>query len=97
MKKYIYKILLLFLLIIPINVFAYSKYVIPGGETIGIEVNSKGILVVDFYKVNKKFIAKEAGFEPGDRIIQVNNQEVNTIDEMLNIIRNTNKKNKNLQ
>lgn len=93
MKKYIYKILLLFLLIIPINVFAYSKYVIPGGETIGIEVNSKGILVVDFYKVNKKFIAKEAGFEPGDRIIQVNNQEVNTIDEMLNIIRNTNKKN----
>ena len=93
MKKYIYKILLLFLLIIPINVFAYSKYVIPGGETIGIEVNSKGILVVDFYKVNKKFIAKEAGFEPGDRIIQVNNQEVNTIDEMLNIIRNANKKN----
>ena len=93
MKKYIYKILLLFLLIIPINVFAYSKYVIPGGETIGIEVNYKGILVVDFYKVNKKFIAKEAGFEPGDRIIQVNNQEVNTIDEMLNIIRNANKKN----
>ena len=93
MKKYFYKILLLFLLIIPINVFAYSKYVIPGGETIGIEVNSKGILVVDFYKVNKKFIAKEAGFEPGDRIIQVNNQEVNTIDEMLNIIRNANKKN----
>lgn len=93
MKKYIYKILLLFLLIIPINVFAYSKYVIPGGETIGIEVNSKGILVVDFYKVNKKFIAKEAGFEPGDRIIKVNNQEVNTIEEMLNIIRNTNKKN----
>ena len=93
MKKYIYKILLLFLLIIPINVFAYSKYVIPGGETIGIEVNSKGILVVDFYKVNKKFIAKEAGFESGDRIIQVNNQEVNTIDEMLNIIINNNKKN----
>ena len=45
MKKYFYKILLLFLLIIPINVFAYSKYVIPGGETIGIEINSKGILV----------------------------------------------------
>ena len=63
MKKYIYKILLLFLLIIPINVFAYSKYVIPGGETIGIEVNSKGILVVDFYKVDNKFIAKEAGFK----------------------------------
>ncbi len=95
MKKYIYKILLLFLLIIPINVFAYSKYVIPGGETIGIEVNSKGILVVDFYKVNNHFIAKEAGFEIGDRIIKVENIEVNSINEMLDIIKNINKKNIN--
>ena len=95
MKKYFYKILLLFLLIIPINVFAYSKYVIPGGETIGIEVNSKGILIVDFYKVNNHFIAKETGFEIGDRIIKVDNIEVNKINEMLNIIKETNKKNIN--
>ena len=95
MKKYFYKILLLFLLIIPIDVFAYSKYVIPGGETIGIEVNSKGILIVDFYKVNNHFIAKEAGFKPGDRIIKVDKIEVNNINEMLNIIKETNKKNIN--
>ena len=95
MKKYFYKILLLFLLIIPINVFAYSKYVIPGGETIGIEVNSKGILIVDFYKVNNCFIAKEAGFEVGDRIIKVDSIEVNNINEMLDIIKETNKKNIN--
>ena len=95
MKKYFYKILLLFLLIIPINVFAYSKYVIPGGETIGIEVNSKGILIVDFYKVNNHFIAKEAGFEVGDRFIKVDNIEVNNINEMLDIIKETNKKNIN--
>ena len=95
MKKYFYKILLLFLLIIPINVFAYSKYVIPGGETIGIEVNSKGILIVAFYKVNNHFIAKEAGFEVGDRIIKVDSIEVNNINEMLDIIKETNKKNIN--
>lgn len=95
MKRYFYKILLLFLLIIPINVFAYSKYVIPGGETIGIEVNSKGILIVDFYKVNNRFIAKEAGFEVGDRIIKVDSIEVNNINEMLDIIKETNKKNIN--
>ena len=95
MKKIFYKLLLLFLFIIPINVFAYSKYVIPGGETIGIEINSKGILIVDFYKVNNKFIAKEAGFKASDRIIKVNNIEVNTIQEMLNIIKNTSKKNLN--
>ena len=95
MKKYFFKILLLFLLIIPINVFAYSKYVIPGGETIGIEVNSKGILIVDFYKVNNHFIAKEAGFEVGDRIIKVDNIEVNNINEMLDILKETNKENIN--
>ena len=95
MKRYFYKILLLFLLIIPINVFAYSKYVIPGGETIGIEVNSKGILIVDFYKVNNHFIAKEAGFEVGDRIIKVDSIEVNNINEMLDIIKETNKENIN--
>lgn len=95
MKKYFYKILLLFLLIIPINVFAYSKYVIPGGETIGIEVNSKGILIVDFYKVNNHFIAKEAGFEVGDRIIKVDSIEVNNINQMLDIIKETNKENIN--
>ena len=95
MKKYFYKILLLFLLIIPINVFAYSKYVIPGGETIGIEVNSKGILIVDFYKVNNHFIAKETGFEVGDRIIKVDSIEVNNINEMLDIIKETNKENIN--
>ncbi len=92
MKNKFYKILLLFLLIIPINVFAYSKYVIPGGETIGIEVNSKGILVVDFYKVNNKFIAKEAGFELSDKIIKVNNTEVSTINEMLTIIKESTSK-----
>ena len=45
------RVILLLLFIIPINVFAYSNYVIPGGETVGIEVNSKGVLVVGFYKV----------------------------------------------
>ena len=57
-KNNLIKILLLIILIIPNQAIAYSKYVIPGGETIGIEVNSKGILVVGFYKVNDKFIAK---------------------------------------
>ena len=52
----------------PLSTFAYSKYIIPGGETIGIEVNSKGVLVVGFYDVENKKIAKEAGFKLGDII-----------------------------
>ena len=48
-------ILILTLLLIPFNAFAYSDYIIPGGQTIGIEVNNNGIIVIGFYKVNGKF------------------------------------------
>ena len=44
------KVLLLSLLLLPINVMAYSDYIIPGGETLGIEINSEGIMVLDFTK-----------------------------------------------
>ena len=77
------------LLIWPINIFAYSQKIIPGGENVGIEVNSKGVLVVGFYKVNDEFIAKKSGFEIGDRIIKINDQEVNTINEMVSAVENS--------
>ena len=54
LKNKLQLFLISLLFIIPINCFAYSNYIIPGGETIGIEVNSKGVLVVGFYKVNNK-------------------------------------------
>lgn len=78
--------LLLLLFIMPLNVFAYSKEVIVGGQTVGIEVNSKGVLVVGLYKVKNAYIAKEAGFEIGDRIIKLNDKEVNSISAMIKII-----------
>lgn len=81
--------IILFLLIIPLNVFAYSSYIIPGGETIGIEVNSKGVLVVGFYKVNNSYIGRSAGFEVGDRIIKLNNKEVDNISSMIETINKT--------
>ena len=51
MKKI--KILLISLLL-PINVFAYSNYIVPGGETLGIEINSDGVMVIGFYQINGK-------------------------------------------
>ena len=77
------------LLILPIGVFAYSSYIIPGGENVGIEVNSDGILIVGFYKVDDKWIGKDSGFNVGDRIIKVNNQKVTSIDEMATLIDNS--------
>ncbi len=73
-------------LIVPITSFAYSKYIIPSGETIGIEVNSKGILVVGFYEVDGKYIGKDSGFEIGDKIIKINNQKVESIKEMVEVV-----------
>ena len=88
-KNKLLNAIILFLLIIPLNVFAYSSYIIPGGETIGIEVNSKGVLVVGFYKVNNSYIGRSAGFEVGDRIIKLNNKEVNNIYSMIETINKT--------
>ena len=88
-KNKLLNAIILFLLIIPLNVFAYSSYIIPGGETIGIEVNSKGVLVVGFYKVNNSYIGRSAGFEVGDRIIKLNNKEVNNISSMIETINKT--------
>ena len=51
-NKLLLTILLLTITIIPINTLAYSDYIIASGKTIGIEVNSNGVLVVGFYAVD---------------------------------------------
>lgn len=89
MKKFRYLIILFVIFIFPIYVFAYDK-VIPGGETIGIEVHSKGVLVVGFYKVDNKLIGKDSGFKIGDIITKVNNRSINDINSMIREIDNGN-------
>lgn len=84
-------LLILLLVIIPINVLAYSNYVIASGETIGIEVNSKGVLVVGFYDIDDSYIAKDAGFLVGDKISKIENKSVNNIQDMVNIIEQSGK------
>lgn len=89
-KNLFLKILILLLTIIPINVFAYSNNIIASGKTIGIEVNSKGVLVVGFYKIDDKYIAKEAGFQTGDVIRKINNTDIDDIESMIETINNEN-------
>lgn len=83
-------LLLLITLFIPIKVFAYSNYIIAGGENIGIELNSKGIIIVGTYKIGNKEPAKEANLYVGDKIIKINDQKVDNINQMLDIINNGN-------
>lgn len=80
------KIFLLLLLIIPINILAYSNKIIPGGNTIGIEVNSNGVMVVGFYEVDNKLIGKDIGFKLGDIITHINKNKLESISNMVDII-----------
>ncbi len=85
------KILLIILLMIfPLNIYAYSDKVIVGGETIGIEVYSKGVYVVGFYEVNGKNIASDAGFKIGDIITKINNNDINNIHGLNDILKDDN-------
>lgn len=79
-------LLLLSLFIIPLQVFAYSNYLIPGGENIGIEIQSKGIMIVGVYEINHTYPAYDANLQIGDMITKVNGKEVNTIEEMVSKI-----------
>lgn len=76
------KLLLISWLLLPINVFAYSNYIIPGGETLGIEVFSEGVMVIGFYEINGRYNKGNPSIKAGDYIIKVNDEYVNTIDEL---------------
>jgi len=89
MKRF--KLLIFILLIFPINVFAYSDKVIVGGETIGIEVYSKGVYVVGFYDVNNKSIGEDAGFKIGDIIVKINDNNIENIHGLNDLLDESNK------
>ena len=83
MKK---KILTFFIILfLPLNIFAYSKNIIPGGESIGIKINSDGLIVVGYYKVNDNFINKN-NIKIGDRITKIDGKSIDSIKELTNII-----------
>ncbi len=74
--------LTIFTFVIPNLVFAYSDKVILGGENVGIEISSNGIIIVGFYQIDGKNINNN-DIEIGDKIIEVDNLKVTNIDEMV--------------
>ncbi len=81
------KLLILFLtlIILPLNAFAYSNYLVPGGENLGINIHSNGILVVGFYNTENV----KTDLQIGDLIISINDRDISSINDMLKLI-NTN-------
>lgn len=80
------------LLTMPINALAYSDYIYASGKSIGINIKLKGIMVVGLYEVNGVSPGVIAKINLGDRIIKVNNNDVNSIKEMTDAISNSNNK-----
>src|SRR5665647_1830465 len=68
-----------------------SMKLIPGGQSIGVTLQTKGVMVVGQAPVvdktgRKVFPAKEAGIEVGDILLKINNQEVRTDQEVSNAV-----------
>ena len=73
--------------LIPIStIFAYTDKVYIGGENVGIEVKTDGVLVVGLYKINDNFIQNSVN--PGDYIIEVNGNKILSINDFANEINN---------
>ncbi len=71
------------LLSCPIDTLAYSEYIIPGGESIGIEIQSDGIMIVGFYKVDGKYNKGNPSLKVGDKITHVDGEKINKISELV--------------
>lgn len=91
--KNLIAIFLIATFIMPQSVFAYSKYIVAGGENIGLQINNNGIIIAGFYKVGDIYPGKEATLRQGDTIIEANGVSVNSIDDFINTIKNSNQKN----
>lgn len=78
-------IILFSFFIFNINLLGYSEKIIAGGDNIGITLNSEGLIVVGFYKVGDRFIAKE-NLKIGDVILKVEGISINSINDLSSLI-----------
>lgn len=54
---------------------------IVGGNNIGIEVKTKGILVIGTYEINGEYVSKDSNIKAGDYITKVNNNKIESIND----------------
>lgn len=88
--------LLLLTFIIPLNVYAYSKYVIAGGNSVGIKINTNGVIIVGSYLVDNHDNLKDSNLKNGDIITTINNNKISTIENMVDVINKCNCNNINI-
>ncbi|RSL34572.1 SpoIVB peptidase [Salibacterium salarium] len=66
--------------------------VIPGGDSIGVKLQSDGVMVVGFHQIlsnEQRFSpAKKAGLKVGDRIIEMNGKKMNKLEDVVEELKN---------
>lgn len=85
-KTKISLILMLLIFSMPNSIFAYSNYIIPGGENIGIEIKTQGVVVVGTYPIDEVYPADQAGIKKGDIILSVNGDNISSINDLIESI-----------
>lgn len=71
----------------PQIVFAYSEYIVAGGENIGLEITNKGIIIAGFYKVDNTYPGHDANLLKGDIITKVNDIKIDGINDFVEVIK----------
>ncbi len=74
-----------------VNVIPNTK-VIPVGKAIGMKLYTDGVLVVGMSEINGKKPYENTGIQEGDRIIEINNEKVNSTDELIETVNKSNGK-----
>ena len=84
MKKFI--VFLCILMMSPLSVLAYSSEVILGGETIGIDIESDGVMVIGFYKIDGKY--HKSDLLEGDVITKIEDTPIASIEDLTKALEN---------
>ena len=68
-------------------------HLVPGGNSIGVRLNTKGVLVVSITDIvgidGKKYNpAKESGIRPGDNIIEIDGKQVKDAEHVVELLNN---------
>ncbi len=75
--------------------------VVPGGQSIGVKLNTEGVLVVGHHKIDTKSGQKSpgefAGIEVGDMITNINGEKMHTMSEVSKHVQHAGEANKELK
>ncbi|SFP23823.1 SpoIVB peptidase [Salibacterium halotolerans] len=69
--------------------------VIPGGQSIGVKLQSKGVMIIGFHDIlsdgRRYSPAEEAGLEAGDQIIEMDGEEIKDLEDVVKMVDNKEK------